>query len=206
MINKSQGRARWIGASDTRYVMSNFDTKSFELWWLEKLGIRESDYISESMAAGTNYEHRILDFLSGLLCVELIKDEQIKIRKYRLRVNYDGTTSNLIVEVKTHSANKPYVVSKQHFEQVQVEMYVKRIKTAKIASYALTDDDYNNYFNPIDGERIKLHDVEYDASWIDEKYLPRLRYLSKCLIRHSIPNIQEFLEETNVLHIKKELR
>jgi len=204
MIDKSQGRHGWIGASDTRFVMSNFDTKTFYLWWLEKIKARQSDFTNEAMIAGTVWEHRILDFIAQKNGVSIQKDEQIKIRKLRLRVNYDGTTRTNIIEVKTHNAEKPYKVSKAHFEQVQVEMYAKGIKTAQIASYALTAEDYSNFFNAIDESRLKLHDVEYDEDWVNTSYLPRLRYLAYCLKNKFVPNINEYKEKEDVFVQQKE--
>ena len=59
----SKDRSNYIGASDTSFVVGNWNTKSFENWWLEKIGIRKSDFQNEYTMAGNNYEHKILDSL-----------------------------------------------------------------------------------------------------------------------------------------------
>ena len=71
---QSQDRSYYIGASDTSMVVGNWTTKTFEKWWLEKLGLYKNELKTEAMKTGTNYEHKILDALK----VEgLEKDKQI---------------------------------------------------------------------------------------------------------------------------------
>ena len=82
-------------------VVGNWNTKTFEKWWLEKLGLNKNNLSTEAMKAGNNYEHKILDALE---IKELEKDKQIIID--RLRVNLDGNTNTCIYEVKTHNINK----------------------------------------------------------------------------------------------------
>ena len=72
-------------------VVGNWTTRTFEKWWLEKLGLYKNELTTEAMQTGTNYEHKILDALK----VEgLKKDKQIIID--RLRVNLDGNTDTWI--------------------------------------------------------------------------------------------------------------
>ena len=119
---QSQDRSGYFGASDTSMVVGNWKTKTFEKWWLEKLGLNKNNLSTEAMKAGNNYEHKILDALE----IEgMEKDKQIIID--RLRVNLDGNTDTCIYEVKTHNINKEFKVSKQYWRQAQVEMYASNI-------------------------------------------------------------------------------
>lgn len=173
---QSQDRSGYIGASDTSMVVGNWKTKTFETWWLEKLGINKRNFSTEATKAGNNYEHKILD---ALKIEELEKDKQIIID--RLRVNLDGNTSTCIYEVKTHNADKEFKVSKQYWRQAQVEMYASKIHKLYIVAYALQQNDYNNYFNEIEKKRLQLIPVEYDKEFIEQEYLPKLQILTTYL-------------------------
>lgn len=173
---QSQDRSYYIGASDTSMVVGNWETKTFENWWLEKLGLNKNNFSTEATKAGNNYEHKILDSLE---IKDLEKDKQIIID--RLRVNLDGNTDNCIYEVKTHKAEKEFKVSKQYWRQAQVEMYASQIHKLFIVAYALEENDYNNYFNQINKERLKLIAVAYDSQFIEKEYIPKLTILTKCL-------------------------
>ena len=59
----SKDRSNYFGASDTKYIVGNWNTKTFEKWWLIKLGLHQSNFTNESMLAGTNFEHKTLDSL-----------------------------------------------------------------------------------------------------------------------------------------------
>ena len=59
----SQDRSGWIGASDVQYVIGNWKTKTWEKWWLQKLGINQDHFDNKFTIAGTNWEHRILESL-----------------------------------------------------------------------------------------------------------------------------------------------
>jgi len=173
---QSQDRSYYIGASDTSIVVGNWQTKTFEKWWLEKLGLNKNNLSTEAIKAGNNYEHKILDALE----IEgLEKDKQIIIE--RLRVNLDGNTDTCIYEVKTHNTNKEFKVSKQYWRQAQVEMYASNIHKLYIVAYGLTENDYINYFNEIDKKRIEKIEVKYDKTFIEKEYLPKLQILSTCL-------------------------
>lgn len=180
---QSQDRSYYIGCSDTSMVVGNWNTKTFEKWWLEKLGLYKNEIKTTAMLAGTNYEHKILDALE----IEgLEKDKQIIIG--RLRANLDGNTNTCIYEVKTHNINKEFKVSKQYWRQAQVEMYAAKIYKLFIVSYGLTENDYINYFNEIDKERIKLIQIEYEKDFIEKEYLPKLKILTRCLEKGVFPN------------------
>ena len=173
---QSQDRSNYLGASDTSFVVGNWKTKTFEKWWLEKIGIYRNNLSTEAMKAGNNYEHKILDALE---IKGLEKDKQIIID--RLRVNLDGNTNSCIYEVKTHKEEKEFKVSKQYWRQAQVEMYASNIHNLYIVAYALQENDYKNYFNEIDKERLQLIKVDYDEEFIKKEYLPRLKILTKSL-------------------------
>jgi hypothetical protein len=181
MIN-SHDRSYYIGASDTSYVIGNWETKTFEKWYFTKLGIYSMDFTNEAMLAGTYYEHRILDTLN---IFNLEKDRQII--KNRLRVNLDGCTTDTIYEVKTHSNDKPFKITKAYRCQVNVEMYAFNIRKAYIVAYGLEDKDYDNFYRDIDEERLKMYPIEYDEDFINNEYLPKLHYLSECLDKGIFP-------------------
>ena len=164
-------------------VVGNWNTKTFENWWLIKLGLSQNNFSTEATKAGNNYEHKILQALN---IPDLEMDKQIIID--RLRVNLDGNSEDCIYEVKTHKIEKEFKVSKQYWRQVQVEMYAYNTRNLYIVAYALNEDDYNNYFNAIDIDRIKFNKVEYDEQFINNEYLPMLQILSECLKKGVFPN------------------
>ncbi len=176
----SHDRSGWIGASDTSMVVGNWNTATFRKWWLIKLGLAESGFHSKEMLAGTFYEHRILDHL-GITKM----DRQIKKHSLRLRVNLDGESKRMVHEVKTHK-DSVFKVSKRYWQQCQVEAFVTK-KDVEIIAYRLLQDDYENYFNPIDSERITRHFIQYDREWIETVYLPRLKYLARCIKKRRMP-------------------
>ncbi len=182
----SKDRSFYFGASDTSYIVGNWNTKSFEKWWLVKLGFSTSDFSNESMKAGNNYEHKILDSLN---IDNLQKDKQIIID--RLRVNLDGNTDKCIYEVKTHKFEKEFKVTKQYWRQAQVEMYASKIFDLYIVAYGLVEKDYKNFFNEIDKERIQKIKIEYDEKFIKDEYLPKLDYLTDCIKKGKFPNEKE---------------
>ena len=240
-----KNRSKWFGASDMKYIMGNWNTETFIKWWNVKLGITENHFTSDAMKAGTAYEGRILDFLGVKH-----RDRQLRIRKYRLRVNLDGETGlrqallitipgvdengepnqaafvgSHVVEVKTHSA-KPYKMPRSTWWQVQAQMYATSRKRSwftsvvwkipvigkavtwlfsklgledllkpfdgLVVSYLMMSDDYDNYYNEIDNERLQIHYVPYDELFIYGEMIPRLIYLSHCLKKRITPNMKGF--------------
>lgn len=177
---KSKDRSGWFGASDTNFIIGNWNTKTFHNWWLEKLGIRSNNFTNEYLMAGTYYEHKILESLD----FNIEKDKQIIIPELKLRVNLDGNTQDTIYEVKTHL--KPFKVTRQYFNQVQVQMFATGLRKAYIIAYQLTDYDYKNFFNDIDKKRISEHRIEYDEDFINH-YLKKLKILIDCLEKGVLP-------------------
>lgn len=181
----TKDRAGWFGASDTAIIMGNWNTKTFARWWLEKLGVVQNTFISRAMLAGTHYEHRILDALNISK-----RDRQIRVRRLQLRVNLDGESFDTVHEVKTYSTGR-FIVSKAYWQQVQVEMFASRAY-GEIIAYRMEPENYNNFFLPIDHDRISRHPIAYDLGWIHHEYLPRLRYLAWCLKNRATPSEAQF--------------
>lgn len=177
---RDHDRSGWIGASDTAAVMGNWGTKSFRCFWLTKLGVEHSGFNSLAMKCGTYFEHRVLD-----ACGIKKRDRQIRLRRLRLRVNLDGE-SDIIHEVKTYSGSS-FKLSRAYWMQAQVEMFAAK-KPLEIVAYRLLPEDYENWLMPVDTNRISRLPVGYDEMWIKEKYLPRLKYLAKCLRKGEWPD------------------
>lgn len=182
-------RSYYIGASDTIYVIGNWETVSFRKWWLTKLGLYSSDFQNDAMKAGSAYEHKILQ---SLAIPEMEMDKQFI--SGRLRVNLDGNTPDRIYEVKTYRNGEKFLLKKAYRVQVQVEMYGSGIHDAFIVSYGLIKEDYDNFYREIDLSRISMFEQHYDHDFIQNTYLPRLMYLSHCLDEGIFPSQQEFMK------------
>ena len=61
-------RSGWIGASDTDKVIGNWGTKTWEKWWMQKLGINRDHFDNKYTLAGTHFEHRILTACTFQTC------------------------------------------------------------------------------------------------------------------------------------------
>ena len=183
----SHDRSGYIGASDVQYAIGNWRTKTWEKWWMQKLGINQDHFDNRYTIAGTNWEHRILDSL-GLPNLE--KDKQVIIEELRLRVNLDGNLPDRIKEVKTYQWAKGWKNTPQKYiNQVQVQMFGTKIFGADIVAYGLEEADYDNFLRPIDPQRLKEHPVAYDHKWIESVYLPKHMILADCLKRGVFPNV-----------------
>lgn len=182
-----QDRSGYIGASDVQFVMGNWKTKTWEKWWMQKLGINKDHFENKYTMAGTNWEHKILDSLN---LPHMEKDRQFIIEDIRLRVNLDGLIPNRIEEVKTYQWEKGWKKTPQKYiDQVQVQMYGSKVFGAEIVSYGLLPEDYDNYLRPIDPQRRRVHPVVYDPRWIEREYLPKHLILADCLKRGVFPNV-----------------
>ena len=180
-------RSGWIGASDVQFVCGNWKTKTWEKWWMQKIGINHDHFENEYTKAGTNWEHRILD---SLQLPNLEKDKQIIIEDLRLRVNLDGNTPVRIKEVKTYRLEKGWKTTPTKYtNQVQVQMFASGIWGADIVTYGLQPEDYKNYLRDVDPRRLKEIPVGYDIHWIENVYLPKLRILADCLKRGVWPHV-----------------
>lgn len=174
-------RSGWFGASDTAAIMGNWNTKTFQRFWLQKLGINRDHFETIETQTGTALEHRILEHI-GIWKM----DRQIRKRKLRLRVNLDGEDATTIYEVKTHKS-AVFKVSRPYWMQAQVEMFATG-KQLQIVSYHVEPEDYQNWFREIDDNRLKFHPIEYDREWVTDEYLPRLRRLADYLKKGAFPD------------------
>lgn len=182
----SQDRSGYIGASDVQYVIGNWKTKTWEKWWMQKLGINTDHFDNVYTIAGTNWEHRILD---SLQLPGLEKDRQFIIEDLRLRVNLDGNLPERIKEVKTYQWAKGFKCPQKYKNQVQVQMFGSKIYGADIVAYGLEDADYKNFLRDIDPQRRQEIPVAYDQMWIEAVYLPKHMILADCLKRGVFPNV-----------------
>ena len=185
----SQDRSGYFGASDVDKIVGNWKTKTWMDWYLEKLGIARPRIETQAMNAGTHWEHRILDAIDPLI----EKDKQIIIEELRLRVNYDGTTADTDHEVKTFAWKKGFKMPKKYIQQVQVQMFAGGYRKAELHAYGLIDEEYDNYFLPVNKRRLLDFPIEYDEGWINTVFLPKLRRLAECLKAGKIP--EEVLNE-----------
>ena len=180
-------RSGYIGASDVMYVIGNWKTKTWEKWWMQKLGINNDHFDNRFTMACTNWEHRILD---SLHLPNLEKDRQFIIEDLRLRVNLDGNVPDRIKEVKTYQWAKGWKKPPQKYiNQVQVQMFGSKIFGADIVAYGLEEADYDNYLRAIDPQRLQEIPVAYDPKWIETVYLPKHMILADCLKRGVFPNV-----------------
>lgn len=170
-------RSGWFGASDTDKIIGNYNTATFEKWWMQKIGINRDHFDNKYTLAGTHYEHRILESLD----IPMEMDKQVIIEDLRLRVNLDGSDTDTIYECKTYGFEKGFKMPKKYINQVQVQMFATGFRKAKIIAYGLKEEDYDNYFKPIDPNRRSEYVIEYDEKWINEVFLPRVTYLAQCL-------------------------
>lgn len=180
---ESKDRSGFFGASDTDKIVGNWKTATFEKWWMQKIGINRDSFDNRYTSAGTHYEHRILESLG----IPMELDKQIIIDDLRLRVNLDGNDTDTIYECKTYKHEKGFKLPRKYINQVQVQMFASRLRKAKIIVYGLEEEDYDNYFNPIDPNRRDEILITYDEKWVKEVYLPKLTYLAECLKEGRFP-------------------
>lgn len=198
MINqktKNKDRVGCFGASDTKFIMSNWETKTFMDWWQTKVGTRQNDFKTLATITGTYLEHNIANHYAITHNEKIKTDRCVKLKKYALKVNLDCETKNRIIEIKTHKqTDKVWKVPKEYEWQVQVQMFATKKYNACIYAYALDDNDYQNYFLSIDNDRIDEIEIKYNKEWVEQEYLPRLIYFSNCLRNKKTPNKKNFEE------------
>lgn len=176
-------RSGYFGASDVERIVGNWNTKTFEKWWMVKEGLRSENIVTDAMLAGTYWEHRILEFLG----YPMTYDRQIIIEPLKLRVNLDGECNETIYECKTYKWENGFKMPKKYLQQVWVQMYATGFRDAYIVTYGLVDEDYDNYYRDLDENRLELYPVDYNEVWVEEVFLPRLRYLADCLRNGAFP-------------------
>lgn len=185
-------RSYYIGASDTKYVMSNWDTQTFRNWWDVKMGFAENDIENIYLQTGNMYEPKILDHLGVTQ-----RDRQIIIG--RLRVNLDGEKDDAVIEVKTVGKDiTKWKPPRIYHYQIQVELFASQKNYARLVAYQVNAEDYEavalGRTLPIDESRIDEWDVYFDEEWIDDEYLPRLWYLADCLEEERLPCMDDWLK------------
>lgn len=181
----SQDRSYYIGGSDVEKVIGNWKTKTWMNWWLQKIAINNDHFNNVYTLAGTHFEHRILESLG--FPMEL--DKQFINEELRLRVNLDGNTEDCIYECKTTKDDiETFKMPKKYTNQVQVQMFGSGIRKAKIVVYQLTEDDYDNFFRPIDPRRLRVFDIPYNEDWVQNTYLPKHLILRDCLVKGVLPS------------------
>lgn len=191
---KNKDRSKWWGASETSAVMGNWETKTFMELFLKKVGVNKSSFSNQYLLAGNIYERRIAQSLG----IPLKFDRCIKIRKYRLRVNLDSESKDCIYEIKTHKkTDKEWKLPKAYIQQCQVQMWATKKYKCKIVAYAMEEENYNNFFLDIDNDKVEIYDIPYDKEWVEQEYLPRLKYLAMCLRKKKTPNKLDFEKEIN---------
>ena len=179
-------RSGWIGASDVEFVIGNWKTRTWEKWWLKKLGIDNSHVDTVYTRAGNAFEHRVLDSL----CIpNLIHDRQILLEDILLRVNLDGDDGVTDYECKTYKLANGWKLPGKYIHQVQVQLYASRLFGAQVVSYGLKQEDYDNFLRDIDPCRLKREEVAYDRAWVERVYLPKHMILCDCLKRGAFPNV-----------------
>lgn len=177
---KNKNRARWFGASDTHYIMGNWNTKTFVKWWLVKLGLIENNFSNIYTIMGNLYEHKIAKCVSEITGEKLILDRQLKFRKNRIRINLDCESKNMIYEIKTYKeTNKEWVIPTSYIQQARVQMYFAK-KPVTIVAYPMIDYNYKNCFCEVDKNKLKFFKIEQDFDFI-ENYKSRIDLLKKCL-------------------------
>ena len=176
-------RSGYMGASDVRYVMGHWRGKTFENWWMEKLGLGHKGYSNRFMEAGTAWEHRILKSLN---IPELQLDSVFFREELKLRVNLDGNTRDKIYEVKTYRLKNGFKPNKWHIWQVQVQMLGSGIREGEILYYGLREQDYG-CVGLVDPSRLHRVKVCYDPQWLQQCYLPRHRQLVKAMLGREYP-------------------
>jgi predicted phage-related endonuclease len=180
----SQDRSYYIGASDVEKVIGNWKTKTWHKWWMQKIGVDNSHFDNVYTLAGTHLEHRILESLY----IPMEFDKQFINEELRLRVNLDGNTENCIYECKTFVNEKDFKLPKKYINQVQVQMFVSGIHQTVIVAYGLEEEDYNNFFRPIDAERRRQFPISFNPEWIERVYLPKHLILKDCLEKGVMPD------------------
>lgn len=187
---KNKDRSGWFGASDTARIMGNWNTQTFALWWCEKLGFIHNNFSNKYTVAGSEYEHKISEAINIKLNIKLKLDRQIKIRKYKLRINLDSESSKTIYEIKTFNIEKGFEKTPTaYIQQVRVQMFFAK-KLGMIVAYPMTEEHYKNFFIPVEQDSLLFIPVEQDNEFI-KSYTKRIRYLSKCLKKGVFPRLEE---------------
>lgn len=193
-------RSLKFGASDTSIIMGGWKGKTFNNWWLEKVGLLEHEEFSNVYTeAGNRFEIPVLESL-GIDGMEYGK-RVVWGECEALTVNLDGNTDDTNHEVKSVMLEKamdyPRRVPRNHWRQTQVQMLASGLRKTELDVYGILEEEYDmiregwqpTVFDIEPGRLFKVP-VEYDEKFI-AKYLPRLRYLAECLENGRQPRLEE---------------
>lgn len=187
---KNKDRSKWFGASDTHYIMGDWNTKTFQTWWLIKLGLIQKNFENLYTIMGNIYEHKIAKAISERMFEKLKLDRQIKVRKDRVRINLDSESKKMIYEIKTFKETKnEWKLPESYIQQARVQMYYAK-KPVMIVAYPMREENYKNAFCEIDNDRLIFFRIEQDEDFI-EQYRHRLLYLKQCLKKGIMPNFKD---------------
>ena len=192
-------RSGYFGASDTHFIMGSFETETFKDFWKVKKGEIEMNIDNIYVKTGNVYEKPILNQLEKDLDIELEYDKQVIVEDLRLRVNLDSNTKDTIYECKTFKNLIFGKIPVAYEQQVIVQMFATGLRKAYIIGYKLEEEDYESAIVdktalPIDAYRLSSHKIEYKEWWIENEYLPRLKYLVNCLNNDIQPTNNGYLE------------
>ena len=190
---KNKDRSKWFGASDTHYIMGNWNTKTFQNWWMQKLGLIKKEFNTIYTIAGNEYEHKIAETIRTYFDDDKFKlDRQIKCRKWRVRVNLDCESKHTIYEIKTFKkTDKEWKLPENYIMQARVQMLFAK-KPCTIVAYPMEEENYKNFFCEIDPKKIEFYHIEQDDKFVKE-YLQRVKYLKQCLKKGIMPNKTDYL-------------
>lgn len=185
----NKDRSKWFGASDTSRIFGNYNTDTFRLWWLVKLGVTQNNYSNQYMDVGNILEIPIINKIKAITGEKIkLGKRPLYIRKYRLRANLDGYTRHKVIEIKT-TKEMFQKVPLSYWRQCQVLMFATKKHKCELWAYEVSDEEYQApYFAEIDGSRLRKFVIEYDENWIKTKYIPRIKYLARCLKGRKYPN------------------
>ena len=190
----SKNRAWYMGCSDCDKIVGNMNTATWNQWWMEKLGLYENTMSNKYTTAGTAYEHRILEMINP----DMTLDYQIIFEELCVRANYDGIEFRaekmpMIHEIKTFNENREFKVTKTYWRQAQMEMWALGKKTGAnvdrmiINAYPLNEEHYNNFWLPLDEDKLETHLIKRDDDFISGTLEPRIKYLGECLRKRIYP-------------------
>lgn len=189
-------RSGFFGASDTKFIMGKWQGKTFDKWWLTKLGLYGAHFNTVYTLAGTHYEHRIADEIENILREQVERDTQFILPEYALRVNLDVNTAKAIYEIKTYKdKGDDWQPLKEYVMQVRVQMwsaekYYGTTFRGYIVAYPLSAENYKNFLLDIDRQKIRFFRIKQDETFIKE-YEKRLKTLCACLKNGAYPIMQE---------------
>ena len=81
---KNKDRSGWFGASDTKFIMSNWNTSTFMSWFQSKIGTKDNSFSNVYTVSGNIKEHQLSKHYAETHKEKIVLDRQIKIKKLKL--------------------------------------------------------------------------------------------------------------------------